>query len=231
MGNRLLSKVHKRLRKAIWRLQARARGDFLKNCRGIIHVGANSCQERDAYKRHDLPVVWIEAAPEPYQALVANLEGYSKQRAISALVLDTDGTRCTFHVANNAGASSSVLDMALHKDIWPHVDYSHDIELVSQTLPSALAGAGIDVANYDALVMDTQGSELSVLRGASDLLKGFRYIKTEAADFESYKGCARVESLADFLRDFGFVIDHKAPFATHPSGGTYFDVLFRREPT
>ena len=188
MKHQILAKVQKRLRKAIWRFQARARGDFLRHCRGVIHVGANSGQEREAYKRHDLPVVWIEAAPEPYQALLANLQRYPKQRAINALVLDTDGTRCTFHVANNAGASSSVLDMALHKDIWPHVVYSHDIELLSQTLPSALAGAGIDVVGYDALVMDTQGSELSVLRGASDLLKGFRYIKTEATDFESYKG-------------------------------------------
>ena len=128
----------------------------MTHCRGVVHVGANSGQERDAYKRHNLPVVWIEAAPEPYKALIANLARYPKQRALNALVLDVDGRKCTFHIASNGG-SSSVLDLDLHKDIWPHVSFTHDINLVSTTLPSVLAEAQINLNDYDALVMDTQG--------------------------------------------------------------------------
>ena len=41
---------------------------------------------------------------------------------------------------------------------------------------------------WDALVMDTQEPELLILKGAEPMLSQFKYIKTEAADFESYVG-------------------------------------------
>ncbi len=63
-------------------------------------------------------------------------------------------------VSNNEGQSSSILDFKYHKDIWPHVDFVGEIEMRSVTLPSAPALNNIDVSLYNALVMDTQGSEL-----------------------------------------------------------------------
>ena len=67
--------------------------------------------------------------------------------------------------------------------------------------------------------MDTQGSELQVLRGASVLLKCVRFIKTEAADFESYRGCTTVDELTDFLKARGFKLTHREAFAEHKNGG------------
>jgi hypothetical protein len=46
----------------------------------------------------------------------------------------------------------------------------NDVEMRSSTIPSALNTAGIDIAAFDALVLDTQGSELFVLRGAESIL-------------------------------------------------------------
>ena len=43
--------------------------DFLRSCSGVIHVGANSGQERELYAQHGLNVVWIEPIPEVYTAL------------------------------------------------------------------------------------------------------------------------------------------------------------------
>jgi hypothetical protein len=96
------------------------------------------------------------------------------------------------------------------------------------TLPAALHKAGIDPQGYDALVMDTQGSELLVLRGAASMLRSFKSIKTEAADFEAYKGGTTVSELVGFLRPFGFRLRRKDQFATRTAGGAYYDILFIR---
>ena len=55
-----------------------------------------------------------------------------------------------------------------HRDVWPKVDFTKTITLRSSTLATLLARERIDPQRYDALVMDTQGSELLVLqrRGA-----------------------------------------------------------------
>ncbi len=202
--------------------------DFLRSCSGVIHVGANSGQERELYARYGLNVVWIEPIPEVYVALADNIVGYPSQTAINALITDKDGETYTLHVANNEGASSSILDLHDHRDIWPDVHYVRDIVVFSATLPAALHRAGVSLRDYDALVMDTQGSELLVLRGAAPMLRGFKWIKTEAADFEAYKGCTTVSELVDYLRPFGFRLHHKDQFATRTAGGAYFDILFKR---
>lgn len=160
--------------------------------------------------------------------LVRNIIPYPNQRALNELITDADNQNVTLHVANNQGASSSILDLHQHKDIWPDVDFVHDISCTSKTLPKALQDADIDATALDALVLDTQGSELLVLKGSAPLLSGFRYIRTEAADFEAYKDCATVASIEAYLAGFGFKLVRKDTFAKRQAGGTYFDVLFER---
>lgn len=201
---------------------------FLGACRGVLHVGANSGQERETYARLGLPVVWVEALPDVFEELKANIAPYPDQMAIRALLTDRDGQKYVFRVANNNGASSSILELKYHKDIWPEVEYVEEIEMESATLRTALAAHGVDPSAYDALVMDTQGSELMILQGAGDLLDRFDYIKTEAADFESYENCATVASLTDFLGAHGFSLVRQDKFAAHPSLGSYYDILFER---
>jgi hypothetical protein len=59
-------------------------------------------------------------------------------------------------------------------------------------------------------------------------LEGFTFIKTEAADFESYANCATVESLTHFVAGKGFHVVRQDKFAEHPSLGAYYDLLFAR---
>ena len=54
------------------------------------------------------------------------------------------------------------------------------------------------------LIMDTQGSELLVLKGAIPVFQNFTYIKTEVPDFESYKGCCQLKDLQTFLKQYDF---------------------------
>jgi FkbM family methyltransferase len=202
--------------------------DFLENCKGVLHVGANSGQERDIYAQYGLPVVWFEALPNVFEELKANLAGYPNQTAIQALLTDRDDEIYSFRVANNFAASSSILEMKYHKDIWPEVYYIGQMHLTSTSLARALASHRIQPSLYDALVMDTQGSELLVLQGSGNLLESLRFVKTEAADFEAYENCATVASLSEFLHGRDFRLVRKEKFADHPSLGAYYDVLFER---
>ncbi|HEX3109983.1 MAG TPA: FkbM family methyltransferase [Thermoanaerobaculia bacterium] len=201
---------------------------FLPRVHGIIHVGANIGQERHLYDDYDLAVLWIEPLPEIFAKLRDNIARFPRQRALQCLVADRDGVPYPFHVANNQGASSSMFDFGLHGDIWPDVTFEKTISLEGLTLPSLIAREGIDLSAYDALVIDTQGSELLVLRGAALLLPFFQYVKLEAADFELYAGCCRLEDVETFLKQFGFREFARRRFAKHPAGGGCYDVIYER---
>jgi FkbM family methyltransferase len=202
------------------------RNDFLKKSRGIIHIGANDGEERHLYAEHGLKVIWIEPIPDVFQRLVENIRDFPDQRAINALITNEDGALCTLHISNNSGHSSSILDLHLHKDIFPEVTFTHDITLRSIRLPTALAD--IDLSQYDAMVLDTQGSELLILQSAATILGGFNFIQVEAANFEAYRNCATVDTLNTFLRSHGFRLLHKDLQARRAAGGEYFDLLFAR---
>ncbi len=200
--------------------------DFLGNVSGVIHVGANTGQERDIYAAHGLRVIWLEPILQVYTRLVEHIRGYPLQRAFQQLILDTDDKPCPFYISNNDGRSSSVLDLKLHQDIWPQVFYEGAILLRSLTLDTLLERERIEVRDYPALVMDTQGSELLVLKGAIQHLGQFRFIKTEVADFEAYKDCCTVKDIEQFLSPHGFVERAREPFAQRSAGGTYFDITY-----
>ena len=201
---------------------------FLKKVSGVIHVGANTGQERDTYKAFGLQVIWIEPISEVFQTLRTNLVGYSGQRALQYLVTDQDDAEYLFHIANNGGQSSSIFDFQMHRDIWPQIAYERDITLRSTTLTSLIQKEQINATDYQALILDTQGSELLVLKGARAILSGFRFVKLEVADFESYKGCCQVRDIEQFLHPYGFVEFARRKFAERPAGGNYYDIIYKR---
>jgi FkbM family methyltransferase len=223
----LTSKVIAGLRHAQdpWRPESR----FLRHASGVIHVGANTGQERFLYRLFGLRVIWVEPIPEVFARLSSKIARFSKQRAIQSLVTDRDDQEYEFHVASNNGASSSILDFDQHKDIWPEVTYERTIALRSKTLASLVRDEGIDLDEYDALVIDTQGSELLVLEGAEPILEHFTYVKAEVPDFESYAGCCKLEDVEAFLTARGFAEHVRQQFAERSAGGSYYDVVYKRE--
>ena len=86
---------------------------------------------------------------------------------------------------------------------------------------------GTGIREYDALIMDTQGSELLVLQGAIPILHNFTYIKTEVSDFESYTGCCQVANIAPFMSRFGYREVSRHKFAQRPEGGSYYDIVYK----
>ncbi len=201
---------------------------FLREVPGVVHVGANTGQERDIYRDLGLHVVWIEPITEVFKELVGNIRDCRKQRAFCALLAEQDAVEYQFHIANNGGASSSIFQLAQHRDIWPDVDFVNDRLLLSSRLDTLFRREGLMPAKYPALVMDVQGAELMVLKGAGQMLREFHFVQAEAADFESYAGSCTLEDLHQYLEPFGFREIGRDAFAVHPDGGTYWNVVWER---
>jgi FkbM family methyltransferase len=202
---------------------------FLRHAKGVIHVGAHEGQERDIYARHNLNVLWIEPLPDVFRKLQENISGTPRQTAENCLITDGDDKEYVFHVASNWGASSSIFELGDHSEIWPDIHYVDHLKMKSITLDSLMFKIRDDSALYDALVLDTQGSELLVLKGARRLLQQIKFIRAEAADFEVYIGGARGSDLDDYLAQFGFTPIRIDKFAESSKAGKCFDVLYRRK--
>lgn len=202
---------------------------FMNDVSGIVHIGANTGQERHRYAQLGLRVLWIEPIPEVFAQLERNIESLPNQRAVQCLITDKDGELVEFNIANNGGASSSILKFAEHKEIWPGVEFTTTLKLRTTTLATAFGTYDIDPTAYQAMLLDTQGAELLVLQGSQSLLGGFMYVKTEAADFESYEDCCRLVDIEAFMISQGYAEIAREWFAGNGKGGNYYDVVYKRK--
>ena len=101
--------------------------NFLNSVASVIHVGANIGQERELYDRFGVRVLWIEPIPSVFEELQANIATFKRQQAVQALATDVDNQEYQLNVASNNGASSSILELNEHKDIWPGIKYVDSI--------------------------------------------------------------------------------------------------------
>lgn len=201
---------------------------FLKDIRGVVHVGANFGQEKKLYKKYDLNVIWVEPIPEVFDVLKENIKDFTNQQCFEALVTDVDDKEYQFHISNNNGKSSSIFDFKYHKDIWPNVSFSNTISIKSITLISLFQKEKINITDYNALILDTQGSELLVLRGSIKILDHFKYIKTEVADFESYEGCCQLDDIYVFMKEHGYKEYLRHKIVSRPGVGNYYDIVYKK---
>lgn len=211
-------------------MRKRYRNRFLSRVSGVVHVGANSGHERELYDSFGLRVAWIEAIPEVFAELERNIAGYQGQRAFRALITDVDGKEYQFHIANNSGGSSSIFELKHVTEIWPTLAHINTVTLKSTTLPSLFRSEHIDPREYQALVLDTEGSELLVLQGSVPILSNFEYIKTEVADFEGYEGCCQLAEIEAFMACHGYEEFSRNRFANRRRVGSCFDIVYRKSP-
>ena len=199
---------------------------FLTELKGVIHIGANEGGERQKYAQRGLAVVWVEASPEVYRRLQANIQDQPDQIALNYLLTDRDGAPTAFHVASNKGASSSIYEFKGHKAIWPKIDMVGRLELTSATFAGMAAREGLKLDRYDGLVIDTQGAELQVLKGIGEHLRRFKLVVAEAADFEMYAGATTHEDLCAFMAAAGFGVRSIEVFAHREGVGSVYDIVF-----
>ena len=177
-------------------------------CKGVIHVGANSGQEFEAYRSADIGcVIYIEPIPHIFRILRDRISLDPRHIAVNALCSDRDGERVTFHVASNNGQSSSILKLGRHKSLHADVSYVSEILLRTSTLDRLIFDTpGIDANKLDCLVLDVQGAEAKVLAGATRTLSICRFVFAEVSTGGLYVDDCSFDSVVKTLQPHGFIL-------------------------
>jgi FkbM family methyltransferase len=166
--------------------------------RGVVHVGAHIGEEAECYERNGIhDVTWVEANPEVVPRLRAQVEPYG-HRVVEALLADR-AAEIPFHITNNQ-QSSSILELGRHRHEHPEVVVTETILLRSRTLDELCEAEHI--GEFPLLVMDIQGAELLVLKGAAAALAQVDYLYLEVSEQPLYIGSVVIAELDEHLSDF-----------------------------
>ena len=158
----------------------------------VVHVGGFDGTENRWYEMWGAKSTWFEPIPEKYQEL--------KNKGLNAFnyALGSKSEKVKFHVSSNL-QSSSILEPTGHLEKYPNTIFNKTIDVNVRTLDS------FDITDCDMLVLDTQGYELEVLKGAFNTLKTTKIIFCEVCIVELYKNCPLLKDIQDFLSEYELV--------------------------
>lgn len=170
------------------------------NPNGVLHIGGNIGEEFPVYMELGIKKqIWVEPNPDIFEKLVDNISSNENAYAFNVCAGDEDKF-VILHESNNAGQSSSILDLGTHKIAHPEVDYIRDIKVPMRRMDNYL----VEIDGIDFLNIDVQGAELLVLKGMGKLLDGIKWAYLEVNKAPLYVGCALVEEIDEYLATFGF---------------------------
>jgi FkbM family methyltransferase len=168
---------------------------------GIIHIGAHLCEEKLSYNKSDIAdIIWIEGNPEIYSKAVSK---YPSEKIYNIVLSESDSKESDFYICNNSQCSS-LLKLNLHKRYFPNIKQTNVIKTETSSLESFLKTYKIDVLNYNFLNLDTQGTELQILKGLNDKIQFIDYIYTEVNTDELYTNCSKLIEIDTYLQKYNF---------------------------
>jgi FkbM family methyltransferase len=181
--------------------------------KGVFQVGANSGGEIKEFVAQGIKSgIFVEPLPDVYKKLEKTVSYHPGFFSVNSVCTDVAGETCSFYVSTSGsmGASSSILKPTGVLTLYPEVPFdSQPITLKSTTVDQIVADFKADgraniIKDLDLLYMDTQGSELTVLKGASEFLKQVRYIFTEVSLGGLYENDVTHIELTGYLASHGF---------------------------
>jgi FkbM family methyltransferase len=194
------------------------------NISGLIHVGIHYGEEHPAYLNLGIKnLLYFEADPNNYEVCKEFLEKNDSQGASIKLLnkaLGDDNKILDFNLASNDSESSSFLKPKLHLSQYPWIKFDSSIKIQSYRLDDVIE----DPEKYNTLILDVQGFELNVLKGATKSLNTINYVLTEINQAELYENCSLVSELDLFLSNLGF-----SRVETDFCGGTWGDALYIKD--
>lgn len=171
---------------------------FLK-IRGLVHVGAHQGYEHDLYLEHGIKnIMYFEPILNNYQILKQKID--DKAIAHNVALGNKVGQVLMYVETDNNGMSCSIMEPIVHLTQYPWIRFNNR-ELV---VLDRLENYNINNNLYNMLIIDAQGYELEVLKGASDTLSGYDYIMTEINRDELYRDCAKIEQINEYLAKYRF---------------------------
>lgn len=189
---------------------------------GLIHVGANDASELQSYIEAGIPRVKLfEPLKEPFRRLSENSARFRNSASIEIfnVALGSKKGSADINISTNAGASSSILEPAMDRKLQRKIGFIGKETVVVDILSEYLNEGD----QFNLLVIDVQGYELEVLRGAGSKINQFDYIISELNRKTQYKGSATVEDIDTFLETAGY-----SRMLTHWPSRYWGDALYVR---
>ena len=174
---------------------------LIKSAGGVLHIGAHVGQEAERYGTLDVPVMWIEANPETYKVLLATIYKLPNQIARNVLLGDHEDTNVVFHLTSNESASSSLLEPKA--ETLNHFSVVGELLLDMHRLDTVINE--VEASKYRHWVIDVQGAELLVLKGAGNLLSLCQSLLIEAKRESFYHNGVSFSEIKEFLMLHGFI--------------------------
>jgi FkbM family methyltransferase len=168
----------------------------------------------------------MNAAPHPYKQF----------HAFPRFVGDRSGT-LPFHLYAERGHSSVYQPAERYQRVFGGSSFriEQTVHVQAVTLDAVHEEQGL--ASPDFLKLDTQGSELDILRNATGLLRDTHLVEVEVEFLEMYRGQPLFHEVAAFFSDLGFdllylnrAIGQRKPVYQGPARGQliFGDALFGR---
>ena len=188
---------------------------YTKPIRGVIHVGAHFGEEYNSYIQNGIyEIHFFEASRKTYEKLVAQVGVAS---VYNYAIGSCEGEAELFVESLNQGQSNSLLEPALHLKQYPQIVFSQREKVNIRQLDY------FEIETCNFLNMDVQGFELEVLKGGEKTIDKLDYVYSEVNRAETYKNCAQINQLDEFLLPKGFV-----RVQTIWAGGIWGDALWVR---
>lgn len=166
--------------------------------RGVIQAGAHYGEEWGVYNQMGIRhKVFFEADPVNYAEMIKRAKPDTMWHENLALGA-SNGTIKMHTETRNQGQSNTLLEPGLCLEQYPDIVYngSREVKMIR------LDDYHNDISAMNLLVMDVEGYELEVLKGATETLKHIDAIMLEVSSDERYKGQALVGDIDEFLKDF-----------------------------
>ena len=181
---------------------------FNINVKGILHVGAHTCEELFDYLKLGINInniYWIEALPE----LVEKIKSQNNNIKIyQAVISDIDNEEVVFNITKNDhtgdSQSSSLLEFGSHATSHPQVKIVDKRNMNTSRLYTVIEKNNIEMKNINFINLDIQGVELRALKSMEKYLTNIDYIYTEVNTEEVYKDCDKMHDLTQYLKKFNF---------------------------
>lgn len=166
---------------------------------GCIHVGSHTAQEHPQYVAAGIKrFVYIEPCAATFTVLRNKFAAHHHIQLFNVACGDVEGEQVMYTGSQNQGQSNSLLKMDKHTQIHPGITLDKTELVTVKRLDSlSLAHKG-----FQLLVMDCQGFEGRVIRGAEQTLKQINYIYSEINRDSVYQNCTLVTELDELLNEF-----------------------------
>lgn len=183
------------------------------------NVGDKTVEMRRAYPQ--ATIYAFEPSPKTFESLRDRLKGDSAIHPVHTAVSHQEHDAAPFHITADHSVNDSLLAPVSHRE--------QGVTMVPVTTLDAFCASRV-IDQIDWLKIDTQGSDVDVLRGADQLLKDrrIRLVTAEAIVAPRYHGQHTVADLLVIMQSHGYrIVGFYDPLYLS-DGLSSFDVLFGR---